>query len=188
MKSIFMLSLKGSAALLMGGGRSLLAPDHQGQALAMKRAYEDAHVDPKTISYIECHATGTQLGDVSEVKALSSFHEEASYRIILGSVKANIGHLGAAAGAAGLLRTILTLYHGLIPPQVSFHTSNLQMQLASTPFTVPLQPIALQPQDGTFLPRAGISSFAFGGINYHAVLEAYSSQYTACKTGVYSDF
>ncbi|WP_129726192.1 type I polyketide synthase [Ectobacillus funiculus] len=180
--------IKGIGSSSDGSGRSLLAPDHQGQALAMKRAYEDAHVDPKTISYIECHATGTQLGDVSEVKALSSFHEEASYRIILGSVKANIGHLGAAAGAAGLLRTILTLYHGLIPPQVSFHTSNLQMQLASTPFTVPLQPIALQPQDGTFLPRAGISSFAFGGINYHAVLEAYSSQYTACKTGVYSDF
>lgn len=180
--------IKGIGSSSDGSGKSLLAPDHQGQALAMKRAYEDAHVDPKTISYIECHATGTQLGDVSEVKALSSFHEEASYRITLGSVKANIGHLGAAAGAAGLLRTILTLYHGLIPPQVRFHTSNPQMQLASTPFIVPLQPIALQPQDGTLLPRAGISSFAFGGINYHAVLEAYSSQYTACKTGVYSDF
>lgn len=181
--------IKGIGCSSDGSGKSLLAPDYRGQSLAMKRAYEDAGVDPKTISYIECHATGTQVGDGSEIKALSSLHDSAaSYKIALGSVKANIGHLGPAAGAAGLLRTVLTLYHRRIPPQIHFHTPNPYMELPLTPFVLPSQPAPLKPQEESILPRAAVSSFGFGGTNYHAVLEAYSPEHTALKASACSEF
>lgn len=169
--------LKGIGHSSDGRGKSLVAPDDRGQALAMQRAYDDSRVDPTTISYIECHATGTQVGDVSEVKALSRFHQSgASYEIALGSAKANVGHLGAAAGATGLLRAVLTLYHRTIPPQIHFVSPNPLMKLSETPFIIPHKSMALYPQNGADLPRAAISSFGFGGTNYHAVLEAYTSR------------
>lgn len=160
-----------------GSGKSIVAPDDRGQALAMRRAYEDADIDPSTLSYIECHATGTQVGDVSELKALASFHQNhETYQIAIGSGKPNVGHLGAAAGAVGLLRTVLTLYHQTIPPQLHVESSNPHMNLPATPFVIPSEPLPLKVQKGTTMPRAAVSSFGFGGTNYHAVLEAYSAE------------
>ncbi|MGC5325405.1 beta-ketoacyl synthase N-terminal-like domain-containing protein [Brevibacillus sp. SYSU BS000544] len=179
--------IKGIGSSSDGSGKSMVAPDHVGQSLAMKRAYEEAGIDPKTISYIECHATGTQVGDVSEIKALASFHQQpASCQIALGSVKANIGHLGAAAGAAGLLRAVLTLHQRQIPPQIHFDTPNPLMNLQETPFMIPTKPINLAAHDKATASRAAVSSFGFGGTNYHAVLEAYSQEYAISKAHRYT--
>ncbi|WP_395817751.1 beta-ketoacyl synthase N-terminal-like domain-containing protein [Archangium minus] len=163
--------LRGVGGSSDGRGKSLVAPRREGQALAMRRAIEDAGVEPDSIQYVECHATGTPVGDVSEVQALASVYGSApSGAIALGSVKANIGHLRAGAGAAGLLKAVLALHHGQIPPQPGVERVNPKLELERTPFYVPRKAQPFRP--GT-TPRAAVSSFSFGGNNFHAVLEAY---------------
>ncbi|PTL82062.1 type I polyketide synthase [Vitiosangium sp. GDMCC 1.1324] len=162
--------LRGIGGSSDGRGKSLVAPRREGQALAMRRAIEDAGVEPDSIQYVECHATGTPVGDVSEVQALASVYSGAHGSIALGSVKANIGHLRAGAGAAGLLKAVLSLHHGQIPPQPGVERVNPKLELDRTPFHVPRMAQPFRP--GT-TPRAAVSSFSFGGNNFHAVLEAY---------------
>jgi acyl transferase domain-containing protein/acyl carrier protein len=162
--------LRGVGGSSDGRGKSLVAPRREGQALAMRRALEDAGVEPDSIQYVECHATGTPVGDVSEVQALSSVYTGAPGSIALGSVKANIGHLRAGAGAAGLLKAVLSLHHGQIPPQPGVERVNPRLELERTPFYVPRKAQPFRP--GT-LARAAVSSFSFGGNNFHAVLEAW---------------
>jgi acyl transferase domain-containing protein/acyl carrier protein len=154
-----------------GRGKSLVAPRSEGQAMAMRRAIEDAGVEPGSVQYVECHATGTQVGDASEVRALASVYTGAQAgSIALGSVKANIGHLRAGAGAAGLLKAVLSLHHGLIPPQPGVDKVNPKLEMEHTPFFVPQK---AQPYRPGSVPRASVTSFSFGGNNFHAVLEAY---------------
>ena len=136
----------------------------------MSRALEDAGVPADSIQYVECHATGTPVGDVSEVQALASVYSGAPGSIALGSVKANIGHLRAGAGGAGLLKAVLALHHGQIPPQPGVERINPKLEMERTPFFVPRTAQPFRP--GT-TPRAAVSSFSFAGNNYHAVLEAY---------------
>ncbi|ATB36408.1 beta-ketoacyl synthase [Cystobacter fuscus] len=162
--------LRGIGGSSDGRGKSLVAPRREGQALAMRRAIEDSGVDPTSVQYVECHATGTQVGDASEVQALASIYSGAPGSIALGSVKANIGHLRAGAGAAGLLKAVLSLHHGQIPPQPGVERVNPKLELERTPFFVPRKAQPFRP--GT-TPLAAVSSFSFGGNNYHAVLEAY---------------
>ncbi|WP_257452840.1 type I polyketide synthase [Archangium lipolyticum] len=154
-----------------GRGKSLVAPRSEGQAMAMRRALEDAGVEPGSVQYVECHATGTQVGDASEVRALASVYTGApGGSIALGSVKANIGHLRAGAGAAGLLKAVLSLHHGVIPPQPGVDQVNPKLEMERTPFFVPKK---AQPYRPDAPARAAVSSFSFGGNNFHAVLEAY---------------
>jgi acyl transferase domain-containing protein len=163
--------LRGVGGSSDGKGKSLVAPRREGQALAMRRALEDAGVEPDSVQYVECHATGTQVGDASEVQALGSVYGGAPMgSIALGSVKANIGHLRAGAGAAGLLKAVLALHHGQIPPQPGVERVNPRLELERTPFFVPRKAQPFRP--GT-TPRAAVSSFSFGGNNYHALLEAW---------------
>jgi acyl transferase domain-containing protein/acyl carrier protein len=165
--------LRGVGGSSDGRGKSLVAPRSEGQALAMQRALEDVgeQVDPSTLGYIECHATGTQLGDASEVRALTrTYGSAARQSIALGSVKANIGHLRAGAGAASLLKTVLSLHHRKIPATPNFSTPSAQLELESTPFFVAR---AESDYPANRLPRAAVSAFSFGGNNFHAVLEAF---------------
>ncbi len=157
-----------------GRGKSLVAPRADGQALAMKRAFEDAGSDvtPGSVGYVECHASGTSLGDVSEVRAMSQVYgAAASGSIGLGSVKANIGHLRSGSGAAGMLKAVLSLHHGHIPATPGVTTVSPKLELGSTPFTV-------AQNESTFaagrLARAAVSAFSFGGNNFHVVLEAFA--------------
>jgi len=167
-----------------GRGKSLVAPRSEGQAMAMRRALEDAGVEPGSVQYVECHATGTQVGDASEVRALASVYTGAQTgSIALGSVKANIGHLRAGAGAAGLLKAVLSLHHGQIPPQPGVEHVNSKLELERTPFFVPHK---AQPFRTGSVPRAAVSSFSFGGNNFHAVLEAYRPAGTPRKMPVAS--
>jgi acyl transferase domain-containing protein len=130
-------------------------------------------VDPRTISYIEAHGTGTPLGDPIEVAALTKvFRASTQDRgfCALGTAKANVGHLDVAAGVTGLIKTALAMEHGEIPPQIYFEHPNPKVQLEESPFYVSTKLIPWERRDGA-PRRAGVSAFGVGGTNAHVVLE-----------------
>jgi acyl transferase domain-containing protein/acyl carrier protein/alpha-ketoglutarate-dependent taurine dioxygenase len=145
------------------------APSVGGQAAVIAGALASAGVEANTIDYVETHGTGTSVGDAIELRALKSvFHDRASFPCRIGSVKSNIGHLDVAAGAAGLIKTVLALSHREIPPSLHLERANPELadcrdiELATQ----------LAPWRARSTPRrAGVSSFGFGGTNAHVVLE-----------------
>ncbi|HLP57177.1 MAG TPA: amino acid adenylation domain-containing protein, partial [Candidatus Deferrimicrobium sp.] len=147
------------------------APSSTGQARAIRNALDMAEINPETITYIETHGTGTPLGDPIEIEGLKlAFNSSKKHFCALGSVKTNIGHLDAAAGIAGLIKTTLSLYHGFIPPSLNFQSPNPQCDLENSPFYVNTE---LKPcQNHPF--RASVSSFGLGGTNVHIILEEYA--------------
>jgi amino acid adenylation domain-containing protein len=148
------------------------APSAQGQEAAIAEALALARVEPGTVSYVEAHGSGTPLGDPIELTALARAFGDgvAPGSCAVGSVKTNIGHLDAAAGVAGLIKTVLALEHGEIPPSLHFTTPNPQIALASSPFYVS-SGLRSWTMDGAAPRRAGVSSFGMGGTNAHVVLE-----------------
>ncbi|HEX5759074.1 MAG TPA: amino acid adenylation domain-containing protein [Thermoanaerobaculia bacterium] len=147
------------------------APGVGGQAGVLAMAQAVAGVDPETIGFVEGHGTGTRLGDPIEVAALRQVFAAATPRgsCALGSVKGNVGHLDAAAGVTSLIKAVLALERGLIPPTVNFRRPNPQLGLAESPFFVNAEALPWPP--GEEPRRAGVSSFGMGGTNAHAVLE-----------------
>ena len=148
------------------------APSIGGQAAAIELALASAGVDARSISYVECHGTATPLGDPIEVAALTQAFGGAGSEgqfCALGSVKSNVGHLDAAAGVVGLIKTTLALERGVIPASLHFTRANPQIDFAATPFYVNAQrsewPRGVAPR------RAGVSAFGIGGTNVHVVLE-----------------
>jgi acyl transferase domain-containing protein len=148
------------------------APSVDGQSAVIAEALGVSGVDPEDIGYIEAHGTGTSLGDPIEIEALTqAFRARTEKRgfCLIGSVKANIGHLGTASGIAGLIKTVLTLERGQIPPSLHFASPNPKIDFAASPFVVNDR---LRDWPATPAPRrAGLSSFGMGGTNAHAVLE-----------------
>ena len=148
------------------------APSIDGQASVIEEALALAEVEAKTITYIETHGTGTSLGDPIEVAALTqAFRTQtvAKNYCAIGSVKTNIGHTDAAAGVAGLIKTVLALEHKQLPPSLNFTHPNPNIDFAGSPFFVNTELNAWQ-TNGT-PRRAGVSSFGIGGTNVHVVLE-----------------
>lgn len=148
------------------------APSVDGQARVIAAALEVAGVDPAAIGYVEAHGTATRVGDPIEVAALTQAFESSTPRArpcALGSVKANIGHLDAAAGVAGLVRAALAIQHGQIPPNANFTEPNPDLGLEHGPFHVPREALDWPDTDGP--RRAGVSSFGVGGTNAHVILE-----------------
>ena len=148
------------------------APSVEGQAEVIATAHALAGVDPESIGYVECHGSGTSLGDPIEVAALTKAfraHTGARGFCPIGAVKTNIGHLSAAAGVAGLIKTVLALEHREIPPSLHFDRPNPQIDFASSPFYVNDR-LAEWPSTGT-PRRAGVSAFGLGGTNVHLILE-----------------
>jgi amino acid adenylation domain-containing protein len=148
------------------------APSVAGQAAAIEAAHRSAGFDPITIDYVECHGTATPLGDPIEVAALTKAFARAggATRCALGSVKPNVGHLDAAAGMAGLIKTALAIRHAKIPATLHYTAPNPRIDFAATPFYVNAQ-LADWPGEGASR-RAGVSAFGVGGTNVHVVLEA----------------
>lgn len=148
------------------------APAVAGQAEVIAEAQAVAGVDAATIGYIETHGTGTPLGDPIEIEALRQAFEAAGAErtapCVLGSVKSNIGHLDAASGVAGLVKTILCLKNKMIPATVHYTAPNPELHLENTPFVVAK---ALMPWESDGPRRAGVSSFGVGGTNAHVVVE-----------------
>ncbi len=148
------------------------APSVNGQAKVIGEAMAMANVEPESISYVETHGTATPLGDPIEIAALTKVFRAGTPRkqfCALGSVKSNIGHLDAAAGVAGLIKTALALEHQLIPASLHYQAPNPKIDFENSPFFVNAAPRAWvrngQPR------RAGVSSFGIGGTNAHLVLE-----------------
>ncbi|MEG5035146.1 SDR family oxidoreductase [Microcoleus sp. AT3-D2] len=147
------------------------APSVEGQAKAIAEAQAIAGIDPETISYIEAHGTGTALGDPVEIAALTqafSLRTNKKGFCAIGSVKTNIGHLGAAAGVAGLIKTVLALKHKLIPPSLHFEQPNPKIDFANSPFYVNS---SLSEWKADRSRLAGVSSFGIGGTNAHVILK-----------------
>jgi len=155
-----------------GKGRGITAPNPAGQAQAIRRAWQDAGLSPATAGYIEAHGTSTRVGDVAELEGLMMAFREFDLptgHIPVGSVKSNIGHLKGGAGAAGLLKAVLALYHGQIPPSINVRQLNPKIDFARMPFRIQT---TLSAWEANGTPRrAGVSSFGFGGTNFHVVVE-----------------
>ncbi|WP_340688450.1 SDR family NAD(P)-dependent oxidoreductase [Amycolatopsis coloradensis] len=148
------------------------APSVSGQTEAVAQAVGMAGVDPRTIGYVEAHGTGTALGDPIEITALSTVYgngvEDTGWCAI-GSVKSNIGHLSQAAGVVSLIKAVLVMEHGLIPPTINYHEPNPGIDFPASPF-YPAREVTKWEADR--VPRrAGVSSFGVGGTNAHVVLE-----------------
>jgi acyl transferase domain-containing protein len=148
------------------------APGYAGQVRVLREAYAVAGVRAEEISYIETHGTGTLLGDQIEISALTTVFREQAEKTgfcALGSIKANTGHLDAAAGIVGLIRTVLGMERRTIPPCVHFKRANPNLHLDVSPFFVPAKSMSWNGVGG---PRkAGVSSFGIGGTNVHLVLQ-----------------
>ncbi|MEM8722029.1 MAG: type I polyketide synthase [Cyanobacteria bacterium P01_G01_bin.39] len=165
--------IRGSAINNDGSGKiGYTAPSINGQAEVITEALALAEVEPETISYIETHGTGTALGDPIEIAALNQvFRSDIDQKeyCALGSVKTNIGHLDAAAGITGLIKTVLALKHRQIPPSLHFQQPNPKIDFTNSPFYMNTE---LQEWKTPGYPlRAGVSSFGIGGTNAHVVLE-----------------
>ncbi|MEI2605648.1 beta-ketoacyl synthase N-terminal-like domain-containing protein [Erwinia aphidicola] len=148
------------------------APSVSGQARVIAEALAVAQADVEDIGYVETHGTGTQLGDSIEISALKQAWSSATGRTAycaLGSIKANIGHLGAAAGVTGLIKACCIVREGVIPPLVHCETPHPALELAHSPFRIPLQ---AEPWTCGEKPRqAAVSSFGIGGTNVHLILQ-----------------
>jgi len=164
--------IRGSAVNHDGRSNGLTAPSRQAQERVIASALRQAGVTPDAIDYVEAHGTGTPLGDPIELGALKTIllaGRPAGRRCAVGSVKTNIGHLEAAAGIAGVIKTVLALDRELIPPHLHLARLSEQIDLAGTPLYVPTQVV---PWSRNAVPRrAGVSSFGFGGTNAHLILE-----------------
>jgi acyl transferase domain-containing protein len=166
--------LRGSAVNNDAGDKvGFTAPSVRGQARVIRSAQLVAEVEPDTITYVEAHGTGTRLGDPIEVAALTTAFRAGTDRrgfCALGSVKTNIGHTDAAAGAAGLIKAVLAVEHGVLPPSLNFHRPNPELRLAESPFFMADRLRPWQPPPG--VPRrAGVSALGVGGTNAHVIVE-----------------
>lgn len=168
--------IKGYGVNNDGGGKgSFTAPNAEGQAAAIRMAIANARIDPATISYVETHGTATPVGDPIEIEGLQmAFGDQpANQFCAIGSIKSNMGHLTAAAGVAGFIKTTLALYHRQLPASLGFATPNPVIDFANSPFfvnnTLTDWPATSAHYNGP--RRAGVSSFGVGGTNVHVVLE-----------------
>ncbi|GMK38339.1 hypothetical protein PCCS19_13930 [Paenibacillus sp. CCS19] len=166
--------IRGSAINQDGASIGLTAPNARAQEEVIAAAWEDAGIDPETIGYIEAHGTGTKLGDPIEVAGITNAFRRYTDRkqfCAVGSVKTNIGHLDTAAGIVGLVKTVLALRSGELPPLVHYRSPNPEIPFERSPLYIPA---ALQawPRAAEGVPyRAGVSSFGMSGTNAHVVLE-----------------
>jgi phthiocerol/phenolphthiocerol synthesis type-I polyketide synthase E len=145
------------------------APSVMGQYNCIHAGLMIAEVDSKAISYVEAHGTGTKLGDAVEIEALNrAFNYDTSHQCRIGSLKTNFGHMDAAAGVAGLIKTALSLEKRMLPPSLHFNTPNPEINFKAGPFSVNTK-LTEWKSDKPLL--AGVSSFGIGGTNAHAILE-----------------
>ena len=157
------------SSINQNGGRSQIisAPHPDAQAELIMDACENAAIQPQDISYVECHGTGTKIGDPIEITAIqSTIAKNRKDRCYLGSVKSNMGHLESAAGIAGLIKSVLALNYGIIPPNLHFNEPNEYIDFESYQLEVVSEETKIDN-----LANIGISSFGFGGTNAHIIIK-----------------
>ena len=168
--------VRGVGSASDGKGKGITAPNPIGQRFAVERAWRNAGLSPAECTLMEGHGTSTSVGDAVELKSLMEAFSGAHVApgsIALGSVKSNIGHLKAAAGAAGMLKATLALHDKLLPPSINFERPNPNLDWTASPFAVNTELRDWEVAAGH--PRvAGVSAFGFGGTNFHLVMEEYA--------------
>nr|WP_063779214.1 type I polyketide synthase [Kibdelosporangium sp. MJ126-NF4]CTQ96553.1 Malonyl CoA-acyl carrier protein transacylase (EC 2.3.1.39) [Kibdelosporangium sp. MJ126-NF4] len=167
--------IRGSAVNSDGRSNGLMAPNPVAQQRLLSRAYARAGVRARSVDYVEAHGTGTFLGDPIETSALVAVLGEGRPErrpLLVGSVKSNLGHLEGAAGIAGLIKVVLSLWHSRIPPSLNFATPNPHIDFDAGPLRVVTETTEWPRYPG--VARAGVSSFGFGGTNAHVVLEEFT--------------
>jgi acyl transferase domain-containing protein len=167
--------LRGVGTSSDGRSKSVYAPVAAGQAKALQRAYQQAGYGPDTVELMEAHGTGTKAGDVAEFEGLQTVFGAASARrqwCALGSVKSQIGHTKAAAGAAGLFKAVMALQHKVLPPTIKIDAPNPKLEIEASPFYLNTEARPwIRASDHP--RRASVSAFGFGGSNFHLTLEEY---------------
>ncbi len=157
-----------------GRGAGLMTPRVEGEVLAMRWAYEDAGVDPESITLIEGHGTGTPVGDATEIAALHQIFGRDGYpAVALGSVKSMIGHTMPAAGMAGFIKAVLALYHRVLPPTLHAERPHPDLEGSRIYVNSTTRPWISSPDTPR---RAGVNAFGFGGINCHVILEEHADE------------
>ena len=167
--------IKGLGSSSDGKSQSIYSPSVEGQIKALRTAYKNAGINPATVGLIEAHGTGTRVGDKVEFKALNRIFKEFGAngnKCALGSVKSMIGHTKASAGAAGLIKAALGLYHKVIPPTLKAETPDPDLDIGNSNFYLNSSTRPWFSKNG-HSRRAGVSAFGFGGSNFHVVLEEY---------------
>jgi acyl transferase domain-containing protein len=168
--------IRGIGSSSDGRAKSVYAPVPEGQARALRRAYEHAGYSPATVELVEAHGTGTKAGDAAEFGGLVEVFAPAAPELrqwcALGSVKSQIGHTKSTAGAAGLFKAVMSLHHGVLPPTIKVERPNPKLKIEESPFYLNTR---ARPwiRDGSHPRRASVSSFGFGGTNFHVAAEEY---------------
>lgn len=178
--------VRGSAVNSDGRSAGLMAPNPAAQEALLRDALDDAGVDAAGIDYVEAHGTGTLLGDPMEAGSLGAVigvGKPADEPLLIGSVKSNLGHLEGAAGVVGLIKTVLALHHGCIPPSLHFRHPNPHIDFTGLRLRVVTAPTSW-PLAGARPARAGVSAFGFGGTNAHVILEQAPAAVRTDKTSV----
>ncbi|MEM6526714.1 MAG: beta-ketoacyl synthase N-terminal-like domain-containing protein, partial [Chloroflexota bacterium] len=168
--------IRGVGASSDGRAKSIYAPSASGQVVAMRRAYEDAGISPESVDIIEAHGTGTARGDATELESVATLLNDYGVgpkQVAVGSVKSQVGHTKAAAGGVSLAKMALALHHKILPPTINVENPNPALHEPGNPLYVNTE---ARPWIRRHHPRrAGLSSFGFGGTNFHMVLEEYTS-------------
>lgn len=170
--------IRGIGSSSDGKFKSIYAPRPSGQSLAIKRAYQEAGFAPDAISLIEAHGTGTKAGDPAEfngLKAIFGTPNGNRQSIAIGSVKSQIGHTKAAAGAAGMIKTALALHHKVLPPTLNVQKPAEALEIENTHFYINSETRPWFRRSSEDTRKAAVSAFGFGGTNFHIVLEEYVS-------------
>jgi len=166
--------IKGSAINQDGTSAGLTAPNAKAQEEVIISAWKDAQIDPRTVSYIEAHGTGTKLGDPVEIEGISQAfrrYTDARSFCLIGSAKSNIGHTAEASGLVSLIKSCLALKNKKIPSSIHFHEPNRKVDWDNAPVSVVTKLTAWKRSEENTPLRCGVSSFGLSGTNCHVVLE-----------------
>ncbi len=163
--------IKGGGLSNDGRGEFVLSPNTKGQVLVYERAYADAGVDPKTVEYVECHATGTPKGDKVELGSMETFFGRCEAKPLIGSVKSNLAHLLTAAGEPAMMKVMLAMNEGKLPPTINLTNPTNSKTGYIGPEQIPTEVIDWPDRNDGGPRRAGVSVFGFGGSNAHLVFE-----------------
>jgi acyl transferase domain-containing protein/acyl carrier protein len=165
--------VRGTAVNHNGPSGALTVPNGRAQARLIRQALTVAEIEPGDVGYVEAHGSGTSLGDPIEIQALGNVFQESHSKatpLLVGSVKSNLAHLEAAAGVAGLIKTVLALQHGAIPPHLHFREPNPHIPWKDIPAAIPTELTPWPKSRGKRV--AGVSGFGMSGVNAHIILEA----------------
>jgi len=179
--------LKGMGSSSDGKGKAIAAPNAKGQALALERCFANIKtgVVPADVDYVEAHGTSTIMGDQAEIQTLKAVYGLQSGAGV-SSVKSQIGHLLGGAGMAGLIKALLALKHKTLPPNGQFHKPADRHELDASALYI-IDAAKAWDSAADHRRRAGVSSYGFGGINYHCVVEEYSGDYVALPRSIFKD-